>query len=201
MNSIENMFSGGALQGYRDASNTMQNAMGNYSNMISPYIQAGTNSLNPYQAAVGYMGNPSQYIQQLMQGYQMTPQAQYALQQGERAANAGDAATGMAGSGAEQKELQRLGQGITEQDQQQYLQNRLGVANENVSNLANLAGMGEKGADKYGSMAAKMADAAAQDQVGQSEAQQQGKNSATGLGLDTLFGSQGISGLLSGGLL
>jgi hypothetical protein len=187
------MFSGGAYQGYGNAGNTMQNASNSYQNMISPYISAGSNALGPYQSIINQMSNPGQYISQLMQGYTMTPQAQYALQQGERAANAGGAATGMAGSGAEQRELQRLGQNITQQDQQQYLQNRLGVLQQSLGGMNNLIGMGEKGANKFGSTEAKMADAMAQNQIGESEAQQGGKNNAIDTGFNAIGNMPGLS--------
>lgn len=183
MNSLENMFSGGAYQGYTNAGDTIANTGANYSNLINPYIQAGTSSLPQYQNLINQMSNPGQYISKLMQGYTMTPQAQYALQQGERGANAAAAAGGMAGSGAEQKELQRMGQQITEQDQQQYLNNRLGVMQQAMGGLNNLIGSGEKGANKYGSIMSKLADAGAQSQIGQSEAGEQGKMGAIGNGL------------------
>lgn len=185
-NALENMFSGGAYQGYTNANNTLEGVAGNFGNIINPYIQAGTNAIPAYQNMISQMSNPSQYITQLMQGYQLTPQAQYAEQQGIRGANAAAAAGGMAGSGAEQKELERLTQGITQQDQQQYLMNRLGISNEALSGLNNLIGTGEKGAKQYGSVMSKLADAASQAQVGQAEAGEQGKTGAIGGGLSLL---------------
>lgn len=116
------------------------NAMGG----MQPYYQGGldafgqlrgnTNAMGNYLGAFGPMGaqqwassqqTPQQYYQNIMSGYQQSPQAAYAQQQATRAGNAAAAASGMMGSGAYMNGMQRNANQISQTDQQQYFNNTM----------------------------------------------------------------------------
>lgn len=214
---IANMFSGGAANALpQEASgfgNIIQNLMKvgqQGQSLFNPWINQATGpngSMNAYNQALNPMSNPQQFIQKMMQGYQQSPAAQYAQQQGIKGANAAGAASGMLGSGAEQTELQRQGQQITQQDQQNYLNNMMdtygqylgGLSNENQQGL----GASTNLASILSSLGMKAADIGmGQDQIaaqGQ-EAQTQGKDSGIA-GISGLAGDakdSGVSGVLGG---
>lgn len=86
----------GAMQGY-DAS---LGALGGY---LDGQLTAGTMAGQNLQALLSGQG-------------ELTPGAQFAMEQGMQAAKGGAAARGTLNSGATMKELQRLGQGIAAQD-------------------------------------------------------------------------------------
>ena len=120
------------------ASKDMQEALQNAQNLTNQYYQQATGYMQPfyntgqqglsdYASALGQMSDPTAYMNQLMSGYSMSPQAQMEQQQAIKAANAAAAATGMLGGGAEQKELASTAEQITSRDMQQYLNNLLGI--------------------------------------------------------------------------
>ena len=142
-----------------------------------------------YESTLGAMANPQAYINKLMQGYSESPQAKQAQQQGIQTANAATAATGMQGSGAEQTALQKQGQQISQADQQNYLNNMLGVAHDYLNGLGGLEqqGMtaGLNATENYGDISAQLAKAYADAQAKQAQSQQQGKNTGIGTALGT----------------
>jgi hypothetical protein len=73
--------------------------------------------------------------------YQQSPGYQFQLGQGlEAAQNAASVAGGVGGN--QLKALQNYGQGVANQDYQQWMQNQMGIYNTNVGNLFNMLGVG-----------------------------------------------------------
>lgn len=104
-----------------------------------PYRQAGQTALEAYLNTLGIGKEGTKGQQDMYQRFTTSPGYQFAVQQGTSAARKGAAASGLTGSGAEQKELQRVGQGMAQQQWGQYQQNV-------QSRLAQIAGMGEQAA-------------------------------------------------------
>ena len=120
----------GDIQGYTDR------AIG----YGEPYRTAGAGALQQYEGTLGLGGPMAE--QSAVEKYRSSPGYKYALGQGLQSARRGLAASGMTGSGAEMKELQRVGQGTADQDYKGY-QDRLGA----------LAGMGQQSASQAGQFA------------------------------------------------
>lgn len=99
----------------------------------APYRQAGGQALQAYMGSLGLGGGGA--AKTARESFQESPGYQFALKQGLQATQRGAAAGGMMGSGAEQRELQRVGQGMA---QQQY--------GGWQSKLAGLSGMGQQAA-------------------------------------------------------
>lgn len=157
---------------------------------LNPYMQAGQNAMGGYQNFLNQYGDPTHMYNDIMSHYSMSPGAQFQMQQGTQAANAAAAANGMLGSGAEQKALMQYGQGIANQDQQQYLNNILGMGNTYLNGMGNLMGQG------FGA-----ANAANQNRMGYGNALGQlygGQAQAQAYGQQNLLGN--IGNIISGGI-
>lgn len=135
--------------GYDNMSNQIQNAQNQQNQLYDqglgyykPYYDQGTSAFNQYGSAINQMSDPSGYVNDLMSKYQSSPNAQFQIQEGTRAANNASAASGQLGSAAEQMGLQRYAQGVSSADQQQYLNNAMGVQNQYLQGLQNQSNMG-----------------------------------------------------------
>lgn len=107
-----------------------------------PYREAGGKALDAYMGSLGLSG--TQGRQAAIDAFKAGPGFQFALKQGMRSAQMGAAGAGLTGSGAEQRELQRTGQGLAEQEYGGF-QNRLGA----------LAGMGAQESNLAASLSAQ----------------------------------------------
>lgn len=222
-NASSNQYSGGAQNAYGDMAKNLgkagsgigqqtQQMQGQNAQAMNPWTGQGGNFLNQYYNALNSMGNPQEFYQKMMQGYQITPQAQQQIQQGIQSANAAGAASGMLGSGAEQTALQKQGQQIVDADQQQYLNNMQNIFGQYLGGLGGLQNqsmganqwlqglnsqLGEQGMQDQLALAEQAAQAQAQSQM----AQTQGQNSKMGSmgGKSAGAGGKGGSGGGKGG--
>lgn len=178
--SVANQYSGGGV----NAANDMQNAFGNMEGQVSgamnPWTSGGSNWLNQYAQGLQGMSDPQSFINKMMQGYQESPQAKYQVQQGIKTANAADTASGMLGSGAEQTALQQQGQGIVANDQQNYLNNAMGVYNQYLGGMGGLQQQSMGANEWTQNLLSQLGTQAAQAQAQGDQAQAQGKNAAAG---------------------
>lgn len=109
---------------------------------LDPYNQAGMAAMGQYGQALGRMGNSTGFLNNIMNQYQTSPQAAYQSREMQRASNNAAAAGGQLGSPAEQMAMSRYQQGITSNDQQNWINNNLGINNQYLSGLQGLTGMG-----------------------------------------------------------
>lgn len=157
--------SSAAAQGAAQAQQLEQQVQDQAKTYLAPYNTAGQTSLTQQQNLLGLNGQDA--ANAAMQTYQQSPGYQFTLQQGLRAVDAGAAASGLLRSGAALKAEQTFGQGLANQDFQQYYNNLMGIStlgeNAGVSatnamanvanNAANLAqGAGNTQASIYGNM-------------------------------------------------
>lgn len=203
--SITNLFSGGGQSGYGDMQNEIQKAQDSLNKYYSqgqqgmnPYAQAGTNALNNYQNFYQGMADPQAYYNKVMSGWSMSPGAQMNEKYGTKAMNQAAAASGIIGNPGQQEQVGQYMNNLVDTDQQNYLNNVLGIGKQygdaegnlmnqgyNSSNalLNSFMGQGNMNANLYG-------------QMGQSQLQQQmarggGINDILGMGIDA-FGSSGM---------
>ncbi|CAB4202100.1 hypothetical protein UFOVP1361_63 [uncultured Caudovirales phage] len=154
---------------------------------LEPWRNAGQNSLANQEGYLGGMrknldkfGNPAEwswsqinqspqeFYQNLMSGYEQSPQYQQQMYDMEKAMINAAAASGMTGSGAFYDNWQRNAQNITAQDQDRWLNSMLGVNNQQMNylgdyrnqqntylnNLSGLSQMGLNAANQSGQFAA-----------------------------------------------
>lgn len=157
MGFFDDLFGGGQQSAYRDEQDSLRQAMAaqreqeaRAEQSISPYEQAGRQALGQEQQFLGGMADPQAYINKILGGYKQSPGAQFETQQGIQAANRGAAASGMLGSGAEQKALTEFGQQVSSRDMQNYLNNILGVGREYLGGEQGLGAQGFRGAEDIG---------------------------------------------------
>jgi hypothetical protein len=139
-----NLFSGsstgGTLPSYMDIQKMLQQMYGQGRTDINtglrtgigyemPFLIGGQGALSNYLGSLG-IGTPNQQKAAQL-AFQASPSYKFQLQQGTQAAERAAAARGMTGSGAEQQALQRIGQGLANQEYGQWQQR-----------LANLSGLG-----------------------------------------------------------
>src|SRR5258708_30443296 len=139
---------------FTDAGSPYSSAMGPYSQWMGkaadvqqPWLQAGQQGLGNYQNWLSGMQDPTAFINKTMNNYQQSPWAQnlqnQAIRSGQNAASAG----GLAGSTPFAQQLQQNATNISSQDQNNWLQNVLGINTQYGSGQAGLAGMGQNAAN------------------------------------------------------
>lgn len=161
---IGNIFNGGASAGYRDAyrqfeqnRQNIETKLGNANDYLSPYGERGQNALDNVESRLGDMSDPMAYINQIMGGYSLSPQAQLQMERSLDAANSAAAAGGMGGSSQVQNDVAELVQKLIAGDEQQYLNNVMGV---NSQYLAGESGLGQMGYNADAQQAANEMNAA-----------------------------------------
>lgn len=157
---VQSLFGGGAANGYAAAGNQLsqipamlEQYLHQATGYMQPYYDAGTQQLGNYTNAINAMQDPQAFYQKMMQGYSMSPQAKLQEEQGIRAANAGAAASGMVGSGAQQKALTDYAHRLTEADQDNYYNKMMGINNNYLSGLGQMTGMGMNAGNTMGNWA------------------------------------------------
>ncbi len=181
---LANLFSGGESKGAQKAGRTLAGEGSQIGSQYSPWITAGRNALGKYQSALGGMSDPQDFYRRMMAGYHESGAAKEAIKQGIHAADAAGAASGMLGSGAEKTALQRQGQRITDEDQQNWLNNMRDIYGQYVSGEGSLQGEGFGGVESQAGLQAKLAEGEAKYQERGEEGRQRGKGGAIGTGLE-----------------
>lgn len=141
---------GGDDDGYGDIAPQLKEYLGKAVGYMDPYEKMGRGALGDYFTQLKQAEDPTQYIGSIMSKYQESPGAQFQRKQGLADISTGAAARGLLGSGAQAKSMMKYGQGLSAQDQQQYLQNVLGLRGQTLGGLAGLGQMGEQAAGQMG---------------------------------------------------
>lgn len=126
----------------REAIAERQREFGRAQEFLSPFQQAGVGAIGGLQGLIGQMQDPLANLQQIQAGFQQTPAQQAQMQQALGAIRSRAGALGLAGSGAERQGLTQSIANILGGQQQQFLQNVLGIRGEQEQLLSNLLGTG-----------------------------------------------------------
>jgi hypothetical protein len=201
------------------ASNTELQMFNTQQQDLAPYQAGGTNALASLQKLLGIGagggGATSPLLQMLGIGpngqatggginpstFQGSPGYQYGLQQGTQAVTNSAAASGGLGGNA-LKALQSTGQGLANQNWQQYLSNVNGGYQGLVGNLSNLSGLGESAAAGAGAGALSTGGQIGSNQIlagNNMAAGTMGSANATAGGLNGLLSSFITGNLATGG--
>lgn len=132
--------------------NAVNSNVSNVENQTSPFVGFGQSFLNPATSAIGNLQNTANQTQgynQFMQGYTNTPAAQYQLQQANAVQNSSAAANGNLLSGANERALGTIDNGIVSQNANnaynEYLagnNQQFGQLNTALGDMFNAIGVG-----------------------------------------------------------
>lgn len=117
-----------------------------------PFLDAGTGAIGDYQEWLKGQKDPSGFINNLMGQYSESPYAQYLQKQSLRAGQNAASASGMSGSTPLMQQMQQNAGNIASQDQNQWLQNVLGINTQYGQGQNNLMTGGQNAANKLTDM-------------------------------------------------
>ena len=138
---------GGEYNSGSDASRAYSDDISKIPGMVhpyyDPYVEAGRKALGQYgQMSSQMASDPTGLINHIMSQYYTSPQLQNQMKSMQTAANNAAAAGGTLGTGAEQSQVMDRAQQLSANDQQQFLQNALGVQGQGMQGLGNINQMG-----------------------------------------------------------
>jgi hypothetical protein len=164
-----------------------------YQPFINRGMQAQDQAADTYQQM---QQNPTSFVDQIMQSYKPSQGYQFRQKNALGAARNSAAQGGFTGTSYDQMQQAELANGLLGQDQQQYLQNILGVQG---TGLAGQQHLGDMGYNASGNLADYLGNAQGmRAQLGASQNQQRGLNES---GLGAAFGQfagagmQGLGGI------
>jgi hypothetical protein len=138
-----------------------------------PYLDAGTGAIGDYQSWLKGQQDPSGFINNLMGQYQESPYAKYLQQQSMNAGQNAASASGLMGSTPLMQQLQQNAGNIASQDQNQWLQNVLGINTQYGQGQQNLMSGGQNAANSltnmYNQMGQNMGQAAYGKEAGKKQ--------------------------------
>jgi len=155
-----------AMQQYQQYGQQAQQAQ-------QPYQQAGQGAIGDYQKWLQGQQDPSKFINDQMANYQESPYAQYLQQQAMRAGQNAASAEGTMGSTPMMQQMQQNAGNIASQDQNQWLQNVLGINSQYGQGQQNLMTGGQNAANQLSNMnmnmGQRMGEAAYGQQAGRNQ--------------------------------
>jgi hypothetical protein len=132
---------------YDAYSNEYKNYAGQGVNAQQPYYNAGTGAIKDYQDWLTKQKDPTGFINNLMGQYQESPYAHNLQQQSINAGQNAASASGLSGSTPLMQQLQQNAGNISSQDQNQWLQNVLGINTQYGQGQNNLINGGRESAN------------------------------------------------------
>ena len=155
---------GGSSKPYDKAMQEYQKWINQAQGTQQPYLDAGKGAIGNYQNWLQGQQDPSKFINNLMGGYQESPYAKYQQQQAMNAGTNFGSANGLSGSTPLLQQMQQNAGGIASQDQNQWLQNVLGINTQYGQGQNNLMQGGQNAANQltnlYGQAGQNMGQAA-----------------------------------------
>lgn len=134
-----------------------------------PYQEAGTGAIKNYQDWLEGQKDPSGFINKLMGDYQESPYAQYLQKQSVRAGQNAASASGLSGSTPLMQQLQQNAGNIASQDQNQWLQNVLGINTQYGQGQNNLVNTGQNAANSLNNLYTQQGEAAYGQKAGKQQ--------------------------------
>lgn len=200
MNFDSGMFGGGlsSLVGglFGDSGRPYDNASREYQQWVNraqqaqqPYADAGTGGIKNYQDWLQQQKDPTAFINKIMGGYSESPYAHYLQQQSQNAGINAASASGLTGSTPFAQSLQQNAHDISSQDQNQWLQNVLGINTQYGEGQHNLMNSGQNSANNLTNLYNNAGQNFAGYRYGQEAGRQQDRNNMIGgaLGLGLAF--------------
>jgi hypothetical protein len=178
---LSNFIFGDPSEPYKKAGEQYEKYSDKSAGYQKPFYYAGKGAIPKYQNWLKSMSDPSQFINNLTNQYQTSPQEQYAQQQAMRAGQNMGSATGMTGSTPLLMQEQENSGNIANQYQQEWLKNVLGINTEYGGGLSHLMGVGQGSGNQLSNIYNMLGKNMAEMEYGQSHAEQQQMNDLLGL--------------------
>lgn len=153
-----------------------------------PFLDAGTGAIGDYQKWLQGQQDPSKFINDQMGNYQESPWAKNLQQQSMNAGQNAASASGLMGSTPLMQQLQQNAGSISSQDQNQWLQNVLGINTQYGQGQNNLMQGGQNAANSLTNMYNQMGNNMGQAAYGKEAGKNQDRNNMFG-GLGSMIGS------------
>lgn len=167
---IDTLFGGGREQAGKDMQNQLNQGWDYSKNAMNPYMGDQSQIRQEYLNAIRQGQDPVSFFNSISSQYQMSPFAQAQLKEAQQGANQASAASGMLGSGAEQKAAADRATSVRSNDFQSWINNIMGIRNQYLGGLGGLESQGFQGSEYEAQMAQKhyqdMADAQAGEDMG-----------------------------------
>ena len=155
---------GNSGKGYDKAMEQYQQWADKAQGTQQPFLNAGTGAIGDYQKWLQGQQDPSKFINEQMKNYSASPYAQNMQQQAMNAGNNFASANGLMGSTPMAQQMQQNAGNIASADQNQWLQNVLGINTQYGQGQNNLMQGGQNAANQltnlYGQTGKEMGDAA-----------------------------------------
>lgn len=158
---------------YKDAMKQYQQYANQAAGYQNPFYNAGNAAIPQYQNYLQKMSDPSQFINNLMGGYQSSPHSQYLQDQAMKAALNAGSASGLSGSSAMNQAISQNAADISSQDMNQWLQNVLGINTQYGQGLGNMLNMGQGAANNLSNIYTGLGNEMAQGKYGSANAKNQ----------------------------
>lgn len=158
---------------YKEAMKQYQQWADKTQQVQQPYLNAGNQAIGDYQYWLQGQEDPAQFINNLMGQYQESPHARYLQNQSLNAGQNAASASGLMGSTPLMRELQQNSTNIASQDQNQWLQNLLGINTQYGQGQGNLINSGQNSANSLSNMYQNMGQNMSQGAFGKKSGQQQ----------------------------
>lgn len=133
---------------YQAAGNEYKNYFNQGINTQNPFYQAGTRAIPNYENALAKYQHPDEFINKLMNNYQMSPFAKFLQQQADRYNTNKASAEGTIGSTPYQQAGEQYAHDISSEDMNNWLSQVLGVNNQYLQGQQNLIGSGQNSANQ-----------------------------------------------------
>lgn len=150
-------FFGDSGKEYSDFGREYEKYMNRGMEYQKPFYNAGQRGLKGYEDWSNSMKDPTGFINNIMGQYQQSPYAKFQMQQGQNAANNAASASGLMGSTPYMQASQDYARNITSQDQNQWLNNVLGVNTQYGGSQGNLMNSGQNAANSLSNMQQQLA--------------------------------------------
>ena len=137
----------------------------------NPFYTAGTGAIGDYQSWLKNMKDPAGFLNNLTSQYHESPYAKYQQNQATRAAQNVGSASGLTGSTPLMLQAQENAANISSQDQNQWLQNALGINTQYGQGQQNLMQGGQRSADQLSNIRMQLAQLMGQGAAGSAESE------------------------------
>jgi len=138
----------------------------------NPFYNAGKHGMSDYQDWLGGQKDPSKFINDQMKNYQTSDYAKMQMGQAQNAANNAASASGLMGSTPFMQESQNYAQDIASKDQNQWLQNVLGINSQYGQGQKDLMGVGQHSADQITGINQNLGESMGQAAYGERQGRQ-----------------------------
>jgi hypothetical protein len=142
MGLVDTFFGGGQEAAAKKMRKELEGARTRSIGYQQPYYDAGKRGLGNMEQALAPMADPNAFLNSIFDNYTRSTMANKRLQEGTDEINNQAAAMGLLGSGTQRKNLVDYTQDVIGTDQQQFLQNIMGILGGYVGGQNTLANYG-----------------------------------------------------------